>query len=563
MNKRHLSLIAISALITIIILILCAWFLNITHDYPSITIDSGWTVTIGNEEYENVELSEIYTLFKSYQKIGDTLILSTEIPYIGDIPIPAIVYRSRYAAFDCYLDGKLIYEYGMDKYKKDDFVGEKYHFITLPRDYRWRVLTLKLVACERGAFSFFDPIYLGNQPDLLTHLISKHQFIILTGTFLFVFGLFFLTISLMFVTYMPELKIQIFGALLCIDISLYIICYYNMLSLFLNTDIETEIEYFTLYMIVPLCYIMLHYIQEIRKKILIMTLFIISLLTPLLQCILYYKFAIHFKSTLILFDINAMIMYGIIIYYFIKKLGKRKNFLSENMQLIGILALSTSGFIHFIGYTLKTGHIVEIDNFTFPIIGLGSIFFAMAQLTYYLLYVTKTFAQRKESASLSHLAYADGLTNLPNRAKADKTLRDLDDEGSDYCIISIDLNGLKPVNDKFGHPAGDKYLLDFSKVLTSTFGHYGLCARIGGDEFLVIIKDAASLDITGLINRMNSALNVMNALYPTYDRSVSSGYAFSHECPGKGSHEVYLMADQRMYETKKIMHEELGIGARL
>ena len=90
-----------------------------------------------------------------------------------------------------------------------------------------------------------------------------------------------------------------------------------------------------------------------------------------------------------------------------------------------------------------------------------------------------------------------------------------------------------------------------------------MCARIGGDEFLVIIKDAGSLDIDDLIGRMNSALDVMNAIYPIYTRSVAAGYAYSHECPEKSSHEVYLLADRRMYENKKIMHEKLGIDARL
>ncbi|MBP3278510.1 MAG: hypothetical protein J6M44_06110 [Butyrivibrio sp.] len=62
---------------------------------------------------------------------------------------------------------------------------------------------------------------------------------------------------------------------------------------------------------------------------------------------------------------------------------------------------------------------------------------------------------------------------------------------------------------------------------------------------------------------MNSALNVMNALYPEYHRSVATGYAFKHELPNATSHEVYLLADERMYEMKRKMHEELGIHNRL
>ena len=180
------------------------------------------------------------------------------------------------------------------------------------------------------------------------------------------------------------------------------------------------------------------------------------------------------------------------------------------------------------------------------------------------MFITQSYAQKQEYASLSRLAYADGLTNLPNRARSDKELQDLNDLDSDYCIISVDLNGLKFVNDEFGHPSGDKYIKDFAKVLTSTFDEHGFTARIGGDEFLVIIKDSEGKDIQAMIGRMESALNVMNALYSEYHRSVATGFAFRHECPeGTSSHEVYLLADERMYENKRRMHEELGIKQRL
>ena len=83
------------------------------------------------------------------------------------------------------------------------------------------------------------------------------------------------------------------------------------------------------------------------------------------------------------------------------------------------------------------------------------------------------------------------------------------------------------------------------------------------DTDAVAEEEVESVDIDDLIGRMNSALDVMNAIYPIYTRSVAAGYAYSHECPEKSSHEVYLLADKRMYENKKIMHEKLGIDARL
>jgi diguanylate cyclase (GGDEF)-like protein len=142
-------------------------------------------------------------------------------------------------------------------------------------------------------------------------------------------------------------------------------------------------------------------------------------------------------------------------------------------------------------------------------------------------------------------------------------MEELNNATDDYCIMSIDLNGLKDVNDKFGHPTGDRYRKEFAKVMSNTFGEKDFLARIGGDEFLVVLRDANTKDISALIGRMNSALNVMNALYPDYKRSVSTGFAFKHESEKGNSHQVYLLADQRMYENKRKMHQELGIHPRL
>jgi diguanylate cyclase (GGDEF)-like protein len=251
------------------------------------------------------------------------------------------------------------------------------------------------------------------------------------------------------------------------------------------------------------------------------------------------------------------------LYYAYRNIKTRNLPEGSMLQMLGLLSFTAAEVMHLIFYLLDHAHINIYRPMANGIISIGCLVFASCQLANYLVNISAAFATKQENDSLSHLAYADGLTNLPNRAKSDSILESLNNTDSDYCIISIDLNGLKPVNDKFGHLAGDKYIKDFSKVLENTFGKDTFTARIGGDEFLVIIKDSSLVDVGALIGRMNSALNVMNALYPEYHRSVATGYAFRHECEGSTSHEVYLLADQRMYELKRKMHEELGIHARL
>ena len=105
----------------------------------------------------------------------------------------------------------------------------------------------------------------------------------------------------------------------------------------------------------------------------------------------------------------------------------------------------------------------------------------------------------------------------------------LSESRSDYCIISLDLNGLKEVNDKYGHVAGDRYLKEFTGAFRASFEDTAFQSRLGGDEFMVIIRNAKEEDVKASLSKLTGALDVMNALYPDFRRSVACGYAFRHE----------------------------------
>ena len=133
-------------------------------------------------------------------------------------------------------------------------------------------------------------------------------------------------------------------------------------------------------------------------------------------------------------------------------------------------------------------------------------------------------------------------------------IKSLSEKEDDYCIISIDLNGLKEVNDNQGHLMGDKYLFEFGRELGNCFGNEGFIARIGGDEFVVILTGESMSQVDYLIDRMKHALATHNEKDPIINRSAAIGYAYRHECEGKDANSVYLLADERMYKNKQLMH---------
>lgn len=98
--------------------------------------------------------------------------------------------------------------------------------------------------------------------------------------------------------------------------------------------------------------------------------------------------------------------------------------------------------------------------------------------------------RRQTESRMAHMAYHDGLTDLPNRAAFLQALNQMIEacEGTDeeFAVLCVDLDGLKEVNDVFGHALGDKLLIEVAQRFQDT-ARGGLVARLSGDEFGLII----------------------------------------------------------------------------
>ncbi len=169
---------------------------------------------------------------------------------------------------------------------------------------------------------------------------------------------------------------------------------------------------------------------------------------------------------------------------------------------------------------------------------------------------------RENNAILLHLSNTDQLTGGMNRmaygtALADLSANTLDD---DFVYVSVDLNGLKQINDTYGHMAGDELISKASKCLSDVLGEYGNVYRIGGDEFAALIHaEAGSIDL--ILDKLHSAAKDckgqrINGL------SLSVGYASYQEFPNASMEELIKIADNRMYEAKRAYYQSNGLDRR-
>ena len=132
------------------------------------------------------------------------------------------------------------------------------------------------------------------------------------------------------------------------------------------------------------------------------------------------------------------------------------------------------------------------------------------------LHLRDVAGQRSAELELERLAYTDYLTGLPNRARLMAALtaaRARAAVGEKSCLLLLDLDGFKPVNDVAGHEAGDHLLVQVAARLRTTVRDGDLVGRLGGDEFAVLVRDGMD-EATALAERIVADLRTVPASAP-------------------------------------------------
>jgi diguanylate cyclase (GGDEF)-like protein len=163
------------------------------------------------------------------------------------------------------------------------------------------------------------------------------------------------------------------------------------------------------------------------------------------------------------------------------------------------------------------------------------------------------FARLRLTDDMSHLAWHDLLTDLPNRGllqdRVEHALQMSRRRGSGVALLFVDLDGFKSVNDRFGHAAGDALLVDVAQRLVGCVRASDTVARLGGDEFALLLEDVKPFDVSRACDRILAALSrEANVAGHRVTLSASIGVAFSDT--SESSDSMLRNADLAMYEAK-------------
>ena len=156
---------------------------------------------------------------------------------------------------------------------------------------------------------------------------------------------------------------------------------------------------------------------------------------------------------------------------------------------------------------------------------------------------------------LTYLATHDYLTDLPNRLlfedRFHQAVARAERSGAKFAIISIDIDEFKVVNDTFGHPVGDKVLVEIARRLERAIRGSDTCARIGGDEFGVIAEEIHNKsDVLRVMQKITDALQSEIKVCRKKVQSSASMGASIYPSHGVLMEDLFRVADKALYMVK-------------
>jgi diguanylate cyclase (GGDEF)-like protein/PAS domain S-box-containing protein len=194
--------------------------------------------------------------------------------------------------------------------------------------------------------------------------------------------------------------------------------------------------------------------------------------------------------------------------------------------------------------------------------------------------------RRQTESRMAHMAYHDGLTDLPNRAAFLQALAQMIEacEGTDeeFAVLSLDLDGLKEVNDVFGHATGDKLLIEVARRIQAAAGG-GVVARLSGDEFGLIIDGkqpvagmllaeqlaealANEFQIDGKSVRTGVTTGI--SVFPHNGQDAASLLAnagaalFRAKAKSRGSISIYEPEMDQQIRDRRVLHQDLSVAIK-
>lgn len=460
----------------------------------------------------------------------------------------SLLITARYMNLELYLDGKYIGSCMAKPEGAQNTRGTVYSFFKLPKDYGNKTLQIKvsLLTGPGVSYELAAPM-LGRRCALISYIIRRAMIPMLLDISILCFSIILLLFGFQrgFVHHRSTfLNTGLFAAAfavyaLCSGTAYHIICS--------NSYLIYVLEFILLaFLPLPIVGGIYKICTGIYKKLLLAATVLVYI-NLIVQPVIHFTTDLEFRNTVFLSHGVILICVAILVPALIHEW--RQNNHKEMAVTFAPIIIGTLADILFFYFsrTYRSALGVNVGVLLFVI--LETICLIRNYLSFYELNLQNKVYQK--------MAYTDALTGLGNRAAFEEQLkefsRDISSYSSLWCVCT-DVNGLKQVNDHFGHSAGDELIRAAAQSLKQVMCEVCALYRTGGDEFVMFIPSRPEQDILDGIEKLNKALESYNETHEI-KLSVALGYdCFRFGCSDTVS-DLISRADQKMYEDKRRMKE--------
>ncbi len=506
------------------------------NDYK--TLNSGWYVLANNEK---VYIDDLPTNIDSDNEGFSRIYI--ELPYDFSDRQDILV-RSSLQDLTVYLDDEEIYTHLIKDAPAFMPMASLWHIIELHGDSSGRVLSIELSSPYDRFEGVINEIEYGTTGELFAYLFDTFGYRLILGLIIFIMALIILLVNQFMDS--EHSNGRIYLATFVMLVSAWIMMESKLIQLIIpNQFVIGAVPYFLVgVMCIPIMLYIKDYVSIKFKKVFgffakyFSIQVIVVIVLQLLHIYDYFESALIVQMTILIVAIASVIMLFIEYYKYYSDVAKK--FLNHFLIIV-IFAIS------------------EIINFAVSDFAFTSIY-GLVILTLYTLYlliryiiqINYRFKLSYKLEVLSQLVYIDALTGGKNRYAFEMDFeKDFNNPNINHQLrlVIFDFDNFKQINDSFGHVEGDDTLKLGLSLIHEVFGKYGLCYRIGGDEFACIMKTSNKQIYLDCQKSLEIAL-INSFKEKPYQLEISSGSSIYLENTFEKPSDMLRLADQNMYASK-------------
>lgn len=463
-----------------------------------------------------------------------------------------LLYRASHENVRFLIDNEEIYSFGFDDKRLFSKTPTcSWLFIPLSEEWAGKDIYIEIQGAYDNYKGYISELYMGDRASCIKEVVLPRLPGVIISSVIIVMGIIMVLVSIILRN--GEITLSLFRlGVFSTVVGLWSILTANILQiLFDKPFVLYNMEFFAYNLILPCLFWFLDSFEYYRNKKALKVFFVVSVVINILVNGLQLFNVMDYLETILCSHILWISTFLYLIISCVKELISRNITRELKILMISMGSAVIIASVDIIKFYLYIG---RDDGF---FVRIGILVFIIIWGTESIKKMSYIVVKMVETDMLKRLAFEDQVTKLKNRTAFETKTQELKkNKAENICIVEFDMNGLKKINDTFGHDAGDESLKNLGNVLEKWFDEIGNVYRTGGDEFCVLMEKCNKEKV----EKINSIIkNVKkdfseNMLQEGYNASVASGLWV-----GNGEEdldEIYKKADKKMYENKIEMKKE-------